>query len=116
MLERPDGDCVLHRRAHTSFNLTPPVFVLGSLHVRVLVRDGVHHDMELLVVLVCPSDGVAGQHHVLRTYLLAHMLLHVEELRVVHVKCTGNNFVGYTPPFECHHQALVLLHAASKLL
>jgi len=73
--------------------------------------------MELLVVLVCPSDGVAGPHHVLRTYLLAHLLLHIEELRGVHMKGTGKgNFGSSTPPFERRHQALVLLHAALKLL
>jgi len=73
--------------------------------------------MELLVVLVCPSDGVAGLLHVLHAYFLAHLLLHVEELRVVHMKCTGKgNFVGCTPSFERRHQALVLLHAAPKLI
>jgi len=77
----------------------------------------VHHNMELLVALVCPSDGVTGPLHVLRTYFLTHLLLHVEELRGVHMKRTGKvNFVGCKPPFERSHQALVRLHTAPKLL
>ena len=78
---------------------------------------GVQHNMELLVVFVCPFEGVTGLLHVLRTYCLAHLLLHVEGQLVVHIKCSGkDNFVGCTSLFERRHQALILLHATPKLL
>jgi len=38
-----------------------PVFVAGSVHVRVPVRDGVHHNMELLVVLSTSTTSCASQ-------------------------------------------------------
>jgi len=45
--------------------------------------------VELLVVLVWTSDGVAGTQLVLRGYILARLLLHIVELRGVNMKQIG---------------------------